>query len=66
MITKKKLKEEILTYDIITYINEAGEEESYVEVILADRIIEVNMDIREVNIGLIANAIMEQGLYQEN
>ena len=64
MITKKQLKEEILTYDIITYTTEDGEEKSYVEVILADRIIEVNMDIREVNIGLIANAIMEQGLYK--
>lgn len=64
MISKKQLKEEILTYDIIQYIDEDGKEISYVEVILADRIIDVHMDIREVNIGLIANKILEDNLYK--
>ena len=42
MITKKKLKEEIITYDIITY-----------------------KDTREVNIGILANKILEDNLYKE-
>ncbi|MGL4772556.1 MAG: hypothetical protein ACRC2K_03235 [Clostridium sp.] len=65
MISLKKLKEEILTYDIITYTNDEGEEINYVEVILADRIIDVHMDVREVNIGILARKILEDGLYEE-
>ena len=64
MISKKALKDEIITYDIITYTDENGEVINYVEVTLVDRIIDVYMDIREVNIGLIANKIIEDGLYQ--
>ena len=50
MITKKKLKEEIITYDIITYKDDDGKDIEYVEVTLVDRIIDVYMDTREVNI----------------
>lgn len=64
MITLKQLKEEIITYDIITY-DENGNDAGYVEVTLTDRIIEVPMDLREVNIGLIAREILNQGLYKE-
>lgn len=64
MISKKELLEEIITYDIITYEDENGKEVSYVEVTLADRIIDVYMDVREVNIGLIAKNIIEQDLYK--
>ncbi|SCK04258.1 Uncharacterised protein [uncultured Clostridium sp.] len=64
MISKKALKEDIITYDIITYTDENGEVINYVEVTLVDRIIDVYMDIREVNIGLIANKIIEDGLYK--
>lgn len=64
MISKKELKDEIITYDIITYTDENGEVINYVEVTLVDRIIDVYMDIREVNIGLIANKIIEDGLYK--
>lgn len=64
MISKKQLKDEIITYDIITYKDEDGKQVEYVEVILTDRIIEVYMDIREVNIGLIANKIIEDNLYR--
>lgn len=64
MISKKQLKEEIITYDIITYKNEEGKQIEYVEVVLVDRIIDVYMDIREVNIGLIANKIIEDNLYE--
>ena len=64
MISKKELKDEIITYDIITYADENGEVINYVEVTLVDRIIDVYMDIREVNIGLIANKIIEDGLYK--
>ncbi|EOR24953.1 MULTISPECIES: hypothetical protein [Clostridium] len=64
MISKKQLKDEIITYDIITYKDEDGKQVEYVEVILTDRIIEVYMDIREVNIGLIANKIIEDNLYK--
>lgn len=64
MISKKALKDEIITYDIITYTNEDGEIINYVEVTLVDRIIDVYMDIREVNIGLIVNKIIEDDLYK--
>lgn len=64
MISKKALKDDIITYDIITYTNDDGEEVNYVEVTLVDRIIDVYMDIREVNIGLIANKIIEDNLYE--
>ena len=64
MISKKQLKDEIMTYDIITYKDEDGKQVEYVEVILTDRIIDVYMDIREVNIGLIANKIIEDNLYK--
>ncbi|MGL5381708.1 hypothetical protein [Clostridium sp.] len=64
MINKKKLKEEIITYDIISYVDENGEKVEYVEVTLVDRIIDVYMDIREVNIGLLANKIIEDNLYK--
>lgn len=64
MISKKQLKDEIITYDIITYKDEEGKQVEYVEVTLTDRIIEVYMDIREVNIGLIANKIIEENLYK--
>ena len=64
MISKKQLKDEIITYDIITYKDEDGKQVEYVEVILTDRIIEVYMDIREVNIGRIANKIIEDNLYK--
>lgn len=64
MISKKQLKDEIITYDIITYKDEEGKQVEYVEVTLTDRIIDVYMDIREVNIGLIANKIIEDNLYK--
>ncbi|MDU7240370.1 MULTISPECIES: hypothetical protein [unclassified Clostridium] len=64
MISKKQLKDEIITYDIITYKDEDGKQVEYVEVTLTDRIIDVYMDIREVNIGLIANKIIEDNLYE--
>lgn len=64
MINKKKLKDEIITYDIISYVDENGEKIEYVEVTLTDRIIDVYMDIREVNIGLLANKIIEENLYK--
>ena len=40
MISKKALKDEIITYDIITYTDENGEVVNYVEVTLVDRIID--------------------------
>ena len=64
MISKKQLKDEIITYDIIPYKDEDGKQVEYVEVTLTDRIIDVYMDIREVNIGLIANKIIEDNLYE--
>ena len=64
MISKKALKDEIITYNIITYTDENGEVINYVEVTLVDRIIDVHMDVREVNIGLIANKILEDNLYK--
>ena len=65
MITKKKLKEEIITYDVINYVEEDGTHIEYVEVTLVDRIIDVYMDTREVNIGILANKIIEDNLYEE-
>ena len=64
MISKKQLKDDIITYDIITYTDEDGKFIEYVEVTLVDRIIDVYMDTREVNIGLIANKIIEENLYK--
>lgn len=65
MISKKELKEEIITYDIIK-LDEDGKEIEYVEVTLVDRIIDVYMDTREVNIGILVNKILEDNLYKEN
>ncbi|WP_054740165.1 hypothetical protein [Cellulosilyticum ruminicola] len=65
MITLKQLKEEIITYDIITY-DENGNDAGYVEVTLTDRIIEVPMNLKEVNVGLIAREILAQNLYKED
>ena len=64
MISKKALKDEIITYDIITYKDEDGKQVEYVEVTLVDRIIDVYMDTREVNIGSLANKIIEDNLYK--
>ena len=64
MISKKQLKDDIITYDIITYTDEDGKFIEYVEVTLVDRIIDVYMDTREVNIGLIVNKIIEDNLYK--
>jgi len=63
MVTKKQLKEDIITYDVIKYVDEEGKTIEYVEVTLDDRIIDVYMDTREVNIGLIINKIIEDNLY---
>lgn len=65
MITKKQLKEDIITYDIIKFEDEDGKLIEYVEVTLVDRIIDVYMDTREVNIGILANKIIEDNLYEE-
>ena len=65
MITKKQLKDDIITYDIIKYKDEDGKMIEYVEVTLVDRIIDVDMDTREVNIGILANKIIEDNLYEE-
>ncbi len=64
MISKKQLKEDIITYDIIKYEDEDGKEIEYVEVTLVDRIIDVYMDTKEVNIGILANKIIEDNLYK--
>ncbi|MEF9959442.1 MAG: hypothetical protein RR090_05530 [Niameybacter sp.] len=64
MITLKQLKEEILTYDIINFVDETGKHIECVEVTLADRIIDVYMDTKEVNIGILARKILEEGLYE--
>ena len=66
MISKKKLKEDIITYDIITYKDEDGKDIEYVEVTLVDRIIDVYMDTREVNIGILANKIIDISATSEN
>ena len=55
---KKQLKEDIITYDCIDYIVE------YVEVTMVDKIIDVPMSLKEVNIGLLVNRIIELGLYK--
>nr|WP_307989054.1 hypothetical protein [uncultured Niameybacter sp.] len=65
MITLKQLKEEILTYDIINFVDETGKHIECVEVTLADRVIDVYMDTKEVNIGILARKILEEGLYEE-
>jgi hypothetical protein len=65
MISKKALKEDIITYDIIKYKDEDGKEIEYVEVTLVDRIIDVYMDTKEVNVGILANKIIEDNLYKE-
>ena len=65
MITKKQLKEDIITYDIIKYKEKKKKMIEYVEVTLVDRIIDVYMDTREVNIGILANKIIEDNLYEE-
>ena len=65
MITKKQLKDDIITYDIIKYKDEDGKLIEYVEVTLVDRIIDVYMDTREVNIGILVNKIIEDNLYEE-
>lgn len=65
MITLKQLKEEILVYDIINFTDEEGKHIECVEVTLTDRIIDVYMDTKEVNIGIIAKKILEQNLYKE-
>ncbi len=65
MITKKQLKDDIITYDIIKYKDEDGKMIEYVEVTLVDRIIDVYMDTKEVNIGILANKIIEDNLYKE-
>ena len=65
MITKKQLNDDIITYDIIKYKDEDGKLIEYVEVTLVDRIIDVYMDTREVNIGILANKIIEDNLYKE-
>jgi len=66
MISKKELKEEIITYDIIKFTEEDGTLIEYVEVTLVDRIIDVYMDTREVNIGILVNKIIEDNLYKED
>ncbi|MBU3104170.1 hypothetical protein [Clostridium gasigenes] len=63
MVTKKQLKEDIITYDVIKSVDEEGKIIEYVEVTLDDRIIDVYMDTSEVNIGLIINRIIEDNLY---
>ncbi len=63
MVTKKQLKEDIITYDVIKSVDEDGKIIEYVEVTLDDRIIDVYMDTSEVNIGLIINRIIEDNLY---
>ena len=64
MVTKKQLKEDIITYDVINYIDEDGKNIEYVEVTLVDDIIDVYMDTKEVNIGLIINRIIEDNLLE--
>ena len=66
MITLKQLKDEILVYDIINFIDEEGKHIECVDVTLTDRFIDVYMDTKEVNIVIIAKKILEQGLYKED
>lgn len=64
MISKKQLKEDIITYDIIKFKEEDGSLTEYVEVTLVDRVIDVYMDTKEVNIGILVNKILENNLYK--
>ena len=61
---KKQLKEDIITCDWIDYIDEDGRLVEYVEVTMVDKIIDVPMSLKEVNIGLLVNRIIELGLYK--
>ena len=61
---KKQLKEDIITYDCIDYIDKDGKLVEYVEVTMVDKIIDVPMSLKEVNIGLLVNRIIELGLYK--
>ena len=65
MITAKKLKEEILTYDVVHFPDDEGNIKECVEVTLADRIIDLYMDTKELNIGLIVKKILDENLYEE-
>lgn len=62
---KKEIKDDIITYDCIDYIDDDGNLVEYVEVTLTDKIIDVPMSLKEVNIGLIVNRIIELGLYDK-
>ena len=55
----RKLREKGIDSDEILKIIE------YVEVTLVDRIIDVYMDTKEVNIGILENKIIEDNLYEE-
>ena len=61
---KKQLKEDIITYACIDYVDEDGKIVEYVEVTMVDKIIDVPMSLKEVNIGLLVNRIIELGLYK--
>lgn len=63
MATKKELMDLIISWDIIT-TDEDGNPINCVEVTFPDRIIDVQMDTREVNIGLIIKKIIENDLYK--
>ena len=52
-------------YETNEKIDEYGKVVEYDEVTLVDRIIDVYMDTREVNIGILANKIIEDNLYEE-
>lgn len=65
MITLKQLKEEILTYDVVKFPDENGKIIECVEVTLVDRIIDLYMDTKELNIGIIAKKILEDNLYEQ-
>lgn len=64
MMTAKQLKEEILAFDIINTVDEAGNKIECVEVIFPDRVIDVYMDTKEVNIGILVKKIIENNLYE--
>ncbi|MFR5267071.1 hypothetical protein [Clostridium sp.] len=63
MATKKEIMDSIISWDVITS-DENGNPIECVEVTFPDRIIDVNMDTREVNIGLIVKRILEDNLYK--
>ena len=65
-MTLKQIKDEILVYDVINFIDEEGKRIECVEVTMTDRVIDVYMDTREVNLTLIAKKILEQGLYKQD